>query len=116
MYVSCSVRATSEGWLRCRKQPGYVDWFSSISVPSRSISSTSPSYSAFEPSHHTVRSGRVRLAASSTHFSTTLVTAMSVSFPLGLAASPSSFSSVRHEYRHGDLAEDVPRGPAQDEF
>ncbi len=40
----------------------------------------SPSYSVFEPSHHTVRSGRVRPAASSTHFSTTLVAAMSVSF------------------------------------
>src|SRR4030095_4114556 len=87
------------------------DWFSPISVPSRSIRSTNPSYSACDPSHHTVRSGRVSPPAESTHFSTTLVTAMQASFARW--KTPCAPSSVGHQYRNGDLPQEVPRRSAE---
>ena len=37
MKVRCSVRATSEGWLRCRVQPGAACGFERMSVPSASM-------------------------------------------------------------------------------
>src|SRR4029434_7201740 len=57
MNVSCSVRATSEGWLRWRYELGYVRGLSDRSVPSRSMVSMRVSYSGLEPSHHTTRAG-----------------------------------------------------------
>src|SRR6266446_7587902 len=47
------------------------------------MSSMSRSYSALEPSHQTTRAGRVSAAASSTHFSATLLMLMSLSSPFG---------------------------------
>src|SRR6266850_6477747 len=57
MNVSCSVRATSDGWLRCRYELGYVRGLSERSVPSPSMASMRVSYSGLEPSHHTTRAG-----------------------------------------------------------
>src|SRR5919204_5898026 len=78
MNVSCSVRATSCGWLRWRYELGYVRELSGISVPSCSIASIRLSYSALEPSHQTVRDGFVRAATSLTHFSARVVVLMRI--------------------------------------
>src|ERR1043166_6110217 len=70
MNVRCSVRATSCGLERCRKQLGRYCWFRRIKVPSETIWSTRRSFSASLPSHQTTESGRVKRATSSTHCST----------------------------------------------
>ena len=70
MKVRCSVRATSCGCERWRKEFGRRSWLRRISVPSVSMWSIKRSFSASLPSHHTTRSGRVVRATSSTHSST----------------------------------------------
>ena len=59
MKVRCSVRATSDGWLRWSVQPGAAVGCSRRSVPSATMPSTRRRLSSSDPSHHTTRSGRV---------------------------------------------------------
>ena len=66
MKVRCSVRATSEGWLRWSVEPGAAVGCRRRSVPSATMPSTSRRLSSSDPSHHTTRSGRVVRATSST--------------------------------------------------
>ncbi len=66
MNVRCSVRATSDGFDRCRKLLGCFWGLSGSSVPSPVIVRTSPSLSASDPSHQWMRSGVVCLAISVT--------------------------------------------------
>ena len=65
--VRSSMRATSSGSERARKQPGRFFSFNRISMPEATISLHKRSYSSFDPSHHTMRSGWVILATSATH-------------------------------------------------
>ena len=67
MKVRCSVRATSEGWLRCRVDPGAAFSWSRRRVPSASIRSTRRAFSASEPSHQATRAGLTSASTSETH-------------------------------------------------
>jgi hypothetical protein len=67
MNVRSSTRATSDGSERARKLPGRLAGSSGMSVPDCTRPSHSRRYSASEPSHHWMRSGRVRRATCITH-------------------------------------------------
>ncbi len=69
MNVRSSTRATSDGSERARNELGRSSGFSRVKVPASTISWVRRSHSASEPSHHSMRSGCVRLATSSTHSS-----------------------------------------------
>src|ERR1019366_8760085 len=69
MKVTFSVRETSLGSLRCRKQFGYVFGLSGRVWPSRTACCWMRAYSSSDPSHHTIRSGRVMRVTDSTHCS-----------------------------------------------
>ena len=62
-----SVRATSLGCERARYEPGRHSGLSLMSLPSSTISRSSASFSAREPSTQWTRSGCVSAAISSTH-------------------------------------------------
>jgi hypothetical protein len=64
--VRSSMRATSAGSERTRKLLGRLAGFNRIIDPAAIISSHSRSYSAWEPSHQTMRSGSHSAAISST--------------------------------------------------
>ena len=66
--VRSSMRATSSGSERARKQPGRFASFSLISMPESTISWFSRSYSSCEPSHQWMRAGFVSRAISATQF------------------------------------------------
>jgi len=69
MKVRSSTRATSEGSLRARKQPGRFSGFRRRKVPAFTISSQRASHSSLLPSHQCTRSGAQSAAVSATHFS-----------------------------------------------
>ena len=72
MNVRSSTRATSEGSERARNELGRISGLSLMNVPLSTRACVMRSHSASEPSHHSTRSGWVRLATSSTHSSSFL--------------------------------------------
>ena len=73
--VRSSMRATSSGSERARKQPGRFASFSLTSMPDSTISWFRRSYSSCEPSHQWIRAGLVSCAISATQlFSFSFVT------------------------------------------
>src|ERR1051326_4382014 len=93
MKVRCSVRATSCGLERWRKQLGKCSWFTRMRVPSETIWSIRRSFSASLPSHQTRLSGCVKRETSSTHSST--------DDDIGVFAT--SFNSLRKSLYHGSF-------------
>src|SRR3977135_3938168 len=82
--VRCSVRATSCGSERWRKQFGSRSLFKRIRVPLETISSIRRSFSAVLPSHQTTLSGRVVRETVSTHSSTDDDTGILLGFGVSL--------------------------------
>ena len=80
-----SVRATSLGCERARYEPGRHSGFSLMSLPSSTISRSSASFSAREPSTQWMRSGRVSAAISSTH-----ATSAAIPAPCTVGSSPNA--------------------------
>src|ERR1700733_1516328 len=67
MKVSCSTRATSFGFERCKWQPGSLLWLSGVKMPAAIASSVRRFFSSSDPSHQTTLSGLVSAAISVTH-------------------------------------------------
>jgi hypothetical protein len=69
MNVRSSTRATSPGSVRAQNEFGFFSGSSRTRAPESTSASVTAVHSSFDPSHHTIRSGVVRAATSSTQAS-----------------------------------------------